>query len=331
MSSTPTSAPSTASTTWPSTGPAPPSRPRSRRSRSGSAACRWPASCCSPTATAPTSGDLDWSSLPPIYPVVPPSRGVARDVGVREVSVSQTNFESAPVVLRADVAAVGFAGESIVAVRHRRGRQGGRAPGGDADRRRQAAELPLPVPAREAGGELLHGPRLPGLGGGEDRRGARTPAGSSEQTLANNSRLVVVDQGGGPYRVLYVGGRPNWEFKFLRRALDDDEQVQLVGLLRIARRQPKFDFQAARNRTTSPLFDGFDHPDPDTAERADQPVLVRLGTLDEVGAEGRLPQGRRGALPLPRGHPRRHRGRLLHARTSSPCCGTSSASAAAGS
>ena len=31
---------------------------------------------------------------------------------------------------------------------------------------------------------------------------------------------------------------------------------------------------------TSRLFDGFDHPDPDAAERADQPVLIRLGTLD---------------------------------------------------
>ena len=50
-------------------------------------------------------------------------------------------------------------------------------------------------------------------GAGDDRR-------STEQTLANNSRLVVVDQGSGPYRVLYVSGRPNWEFKFLRRAID---------------------------------------------------------------------------------------------------------------
>src|SRR5262249_7223720 len=67
---------------------------------------------------------------------------------------------------------------------------------------------------------------------------------SGEQTVANNSRLVVVDQGNGPYRVLYVSGRPNWEFKFLRRAVEDDEQVQLVGLVRIAKRQPKFDFRA---------------------------------------------------------------------------------------
>jgi hypothetical protein len=107
---------------------------------------------------------------------------------------------------------------------------------------------------------------------------------TSEQTLANNSRLVVVDQGGGPYRVLYVSGRPDWEFKFLNRAIAGDDQVELVGLIRIARRQPKFDFQAARDGSRSALFKGFEHPDPDTAERADQPVLVRLG-VEPGGAE----------------------------------------------
>jgi uncharacterized membrane protein len=107
------------------------------------------------------------------------------------------------------------------------------------------------------------------------------PAPSGEQTRANNSRLVVVDQGSGPYRVLYVGGRPNWEFKFLSRAIAEDEQVELVGLVRIARRQPKFDFRRRRTGTTSPFFDGFDNPDADTAERYDQPVFVRLGVADE--------------------------------------------------
>ena len=109
-------------------------------------------------------------------------------------------------------------------------------------------------------------------------RPTATSAPGSEQTLANNSRLVVVDQGGGPYRVLYVSGRPNWEFKFLHRAVEDDDQIELVGLVRIARRQPKFDFRSPRSQSTSPLFDGFDHPDAETAERADEPVLIRLGT-----------------------------------------------------
>ena len=63
----------------------------------------------------PDQGDVDGSQLPPIYPVVPPSHGVGKDVGVQNVSVSQTNFESAPVVLRADVSTVGFRGETIVA------------------------------------------------------------------------------------------------------------------------------------------------------------------------------------------------------------------------
>src|SRR5262249_8385902 len=71
---------------------------------------------------------------------------------------------------------------------------------------------------------------------------------------------------------------PNWEFKFLRRALADDEQVQLVGLLRIARRQPKVDFRNPRDRAASELYKGFENPDADTAERYRQPVLLRLGT-----------------------------------------------------
>ena len=90
--------------------------------------------------------------------------------------------------------------------------------------------------------------------------------------------------------MLYVSGRPNWEFKFLRRSIAEDEQVQLVGLLRIARRQPKFYFRDARTQRNSRLFQGFDHPDPDTAERADQPVLIRLGTLDEVELRDGFPR-----------------------------------------
>ncbi len=77
---------------------------------------------------------------------------------------------------------------------------------------------------------------------------------TGEQTSANNSRLVVVDQGDGPYRVLYVSGRPNWEFKFLSRAIEEDEQVQLVGLIRIAKRQPKFDFRNPQDQSTQRVY-----------------------------------------------------------------------------
>ena len=36
----------------------------------------------------------------------------------------------------------------------------------------------------------------------------------------NNTRVLSVDRGKGPYRVLYVAGRPNWEYRFLHRAID---------------------------------------------------------------------------------------------------------------
>jgi uncharacterized membrane protein len=226
------------------------------------------------------TSDVDWSALPPIYPVMLPSQQVARDVGIREISVSQTNFESAPVVIRADVSVFGFQREPIVATISDMGgkeldRQRGEAPGG---------EQPLSFrfqfrPERKG----INFYRVAVAAASDEKNAGDSSPGapSGEQTRANNSRLVAVDQGSGPYRVLYVSGRPNWEYKFLRRAIEEDEQVQLVGLVRIARRQPKFDFRSKRSQATSPLYDGFDHLDADTAERYDQPVLVRLGTVDE--------------------------------------------------
>jgi uncharacterized membrane protein len=225
------------------------------------------------------TGDIDWSQLPPIYPVVPPSGGVARDISVRGVSISQTNFESAPVVVRADVLAAGYRGQSIVAVITDES-------GKDVERQEAKAlsdDKPLSFRFQfrpEKQGIGFYRVRAFALDEEQRQKESGGDPAAAEQTSANNSRLVVVDQGGGPYRVLYVSGRPNWEFKYLRRALDDEDQVDLVGLIRIARKQPKFDFQSKGSRSTSRFYDGFELADPDLAERADQPVLVRLGTRD---------------------------------------------------
>ena len=234
--------------------------------------------------------DLDPATLPPIYPVIPPSRGAIKDVGVLDVSVSQANFESAPVVVRADVAATGLDGRPIVAVVL-----------DEAGKELARQELKASGDGKPLGFRFQFRPEKKGISFARvvtfaassestEKKGTIDEGRASEATLANNARLVVIDQGGGPYRVLYVGGRPNWEFKFLRRALQDDEQLNLVGLLRIARRQAKFDFQASGSRTTSPLFNGFDNADPDTVEAADKPVLIRLGTEDEVELRDGFPK-----------------------------------------
>jgi len=46
------------------------------------------------------------------------------------------------------------------------------------------------------------------------------------------------------------------EYKFLQRAVVEDDQVQLVALMRIARREPSLSF-ASRGRIEHPLFRGF--------------------------------------------------------------------------
>ena len=53
-----------------------------------------------------------------------------------------------------------------------------------------------------------------------------------EENRANNSvtRLVNVDS--GKRRILYVEGEPRWEYKFIRRAEEDDRMVQVVSMLR---------------------------------------------------------------------------------------------------
>lgn len=215
---------------------------------------------------------VDWTGLPPVYPLKVGSDESPPDLAVSNVSVTQTNFEAAPVTVRADIRSSGLARESVTAQLV------------DADSKvleSQTVDLPqgdAPLAVRfrlrpDADGVSFYRVRVASPNVGDPQ--------AAEATLANNERLVVVDRGAGPYRVLYVCGRPNWEFAFLRRALGDDDQLELLGLVRIARREPKFAFRSKAGESTNPLFRGFEHPDEESAERYDQPVLVRLGTRDD--------------------------------------------------
>jgi uncharacterized membrane protein len=104
---------------------------------------------------------------------------------------------------------------------------------------------------------------------------------TKEITLENNRRVFAVDRKRGPYRVLYVSGRPNWEYKFLRRALEADDEMKLVSLIRIARREPKFQWIGRQGEQSNPLFRGFKPADAEEVQRYDKPVLVRLGIADK--------------------------------------------------
>lgn len=53
-----------------------------------------------------------------------------------------------------------------------------------------------------------------------------------ETNRENNSVARLVNVEGAKPRILYIEGEPRWEFKFIRRAIDDDRSLQLVSMLR---------------------------------------------------------------------------------------------------
>ena len=55
---------------------------------------------------------------------------------------------------------------------------------------------------------------------------------AGEENLKNNAMTRPVLVSDAKRRILYVEGEPRWEFKFIRRAEDDDPTVQLVSMLR---------------------------------------------------------------------------------------------------
>ncbi len=234
-----------------------------------------------------TDADLsmDAAGLPPVYPVMVGEDSAPDDVSLRKLAVNETAFEDAPVTMQADVSASGYSGTEIVAqLLDGSGRKldelNQRADGANA-----VAGFRFRVKPKDRGTLFYTVRVLPGTEPGA----ATNAAASHEATLANNARTVVVDRGRGPYRILFVAGRPTWEYKFLNRALAEDDQLNLVGLIRIAKREPKFEFMARRGETVNPLFRGFGQTNEDT-ERYDQPVLSRLNTRDELELKGGFPK-----------------------------------------
>ncbi|MBL8235937.1 MAG: hypothetical protein JNM66_00855 [Bryobacterales bacterium] len=55
---------------------------------------------------------------------------------------------------------------------------------------------------------------------------------ANEENAGNNQMTRLVQVEDRKPRVLYIEGEPRWEFKFIRRALEDDKNVQIVTMLR---------------------------------------------------------------------------------------------------
>ncbi len=237
--------------------------------------------------------DFDWTKLGfPVYPVLPEEDDEIRDLRISGVSVRQTDFESAPTTVRVQVEGVAF-DDAKVFVQLRDQATGivveEKSVTLNADK---SQEVRFRFRPEKSGISFYHLAAFT-----EDDRqhfqsakDAQPETTTREATLANNRRTIVVNRVAGPYRILYVAGRPNWEFKFLRRALEEDAEVQLVGLLRIANKEPKFSFRDRGVTTTNPLFQGLGDADEEAAQQYDEPVIIRLGVKESEELSDGFPE-----------------------------------------
>ncbi|MEY2600630.1 MAG: hypothetical protein RLZZ142_2889, partial [Verrucomicrobiota bacterium] len=113
---------------------------------------------------------------------------------------------------------------------------------------------------------------------------------ASETSAENNHRLVCVNRAQGPHPILYVAGRPNWEFGPMRRALDADPELQLRALIRIAKREPKFAFKGRGGDSSNPLFRGFQAGENAELQRYDKPVIARVNVDNAQELAGGFPK-----------------------------------------
>ncbi|MBL8851259.1 MAG: FixH family protein [Planctomycetaceae bacterium] len=221
----------------------------------------------------------------PVYPVVWPETTDQLDVSIDDVTVTQSPFEDAPVAVQASIQVTGGTGEVVGQLLREDGTL-------VQEQRATVTQPGLPVPLR-----FEVQPAKPGLEFYRVRVALADqvaqfddPAASGETVLANNSRIVTIEQDPEPHRILYVSGRPNWEFKFLRRSVESDVSLQLVGLVRIAKKEAKFEFRGRDIDRGNALFQGFDADRETDAEAYDEPVVVRVGTRDEAELRNGFPK-----------------------------------------
>ncbi len=214
--------------------------------------------------------DLSSASLPPVFVVHPGGGMPSKDLAIGTVLITESAFEDSPITVEVHLTSRGY-------------------PQATASLYRQG-EATEPVASQlvrfegESSKKVRFTFRPTQLGVSFYRIEVATDAPETEATLANNERIIAVEQNTGPHRILYLSGRPNWDFKFFRRALHQDQSFKLSALQRIAKREPKFQWRGRSGEESNPLFRGFDRED--ETEGYDEPVLVRLVVQDDELANG---------------------------------------------
>ncbi|WP_437188406.1 hypothetical protein SH668x_001851 [Planctomicrobium sp. SH668] len=222
----------------------------------------------------------------PVYPVEFPMDPRLCDIAIQSISVSQSHFEDTPLSIQCQIAFTGKRPDSVAVKLTHHDVQ-------EVDVETQRIVVPEEGPAHvqfqlnpNRTGPLVY--RLSVTESDSESVVSTIP--DAELTLENNKAWVSVNRDPHVSRILYVGGRPNWEHKFLGRALSEDEQLHLVSLVRIANKEAKFDFRGRVGESSNPLFRGFKSEADEETDDYSQPVVIRLNVSDEEELKGGFPK-----------------------------------------
>ena len=196
-----------------------------------------------------------------------------RSLELADLSVVRPPFDHSPVALTAQVRSAGLAGEEVrldVMRDSRTVSSSSFVVAGDSD---------------ERGVRLEFTPRSQGWLHYQVRVRLAEESADKDPVSENNVKDFLVDNRARTYRILYLGGRPGWEHKFLRRALEADPQLAFSSLIRISGAERKFVFQGGSSSLSNPLFEGF-YEGGAGGPRYDEAVFLRLNLQESELASG---------------------------------------------
>ncbi|MDA1183378.1 MAG: glutamine amidotransferase [Acidobacteria bacterium] len=154
----------------------------------------------------------------PVYTVGVGSPQLPRDIQIDRVNTPRVALKDASLLVDVTVTQTGYAGRTITIYVEDEGRIVG-----SEELQLPADGRPATVQVRAAASEA--GPRLFTF---------RVAPLADEMITQNNARQALIDVRDHREKILYFEGEPRFEMKFLRRAVADDENLQVVALQRTA-------------------------------------------------------------------------------------------------
>src|SRR5580704_9749979 len=169
------------------------------------------------------SGDLDLETIHalhnrrlPVHTVGFGKEQPAHDIELNDVRVTSRAMAGSRIPATVTFHQRGYAGsKAILAVR-------------DGDKTLDSREITLGADGATQVETVFFSP---GDAGVKSLRFSLDPL-ANEENLANNAITRLLGVTDDKRRILYVEGEPRWEYKFIRRAEDDDKIVQVASMLR---------------------------------------------------------------------------------------------------